>query len=177
MRTHWINSNGGPYILANNHAASRWQATKGISSDNDNGYANDYQRACAINGYAGVIQSDSGSILSIDDLPRDLAVYLNTDTEAVLVKLVGAESDKKIWAALDAEIEFPFKELDFEFEITESELVIFDSSELFSDVGQNKLFLKLSRGVYSVEVLNYEPHDQLMLQLFRLRRVLSNTTP
>ena len=177
MRTHWINSNGGPYILASNHAASLWRATNGISADNNDEHANDYRRACEINGYAGVIQSDDRSILVIDDLPSDLAVYLNTDTEAVLVKWVGAESDEKIWAALDAEMEFPFQILDFYFQITDSELVIFDSSELFADVGENKLLLKLSPGAYSVEVLNYEPHDQLILQLFRLRRFLSTTIP
>lgn len=177
MRTHWINSNGGPYILASNRVASLWRATNGISVDHGDGCANDYQRACEINGYAGVIQSNGESMLVIGDLPSDLAVYLNTDTEVVLVKWVGAESEEQILAALDVERELPFQRLNFDLKITESPLVIFDSSELFADAGENKLSLKLSLGTYSVEVLSYEPHDQLMLQLFRLRKLLSNTTP
>ena len=171
MPIHWIESNGGPYILMGIRAASMWRATHGISVESRDGCVDDYQCVCGIGGYAGVMHSGDNAILVIDDLPNDLAVYLNTDSEAVFVKWIGAESEEKIWAALDAEKELSFKRLDFELQITESELVIFDSSDLLDDAGENKLYLNLLPGFYSVEVLDYEPHDEMMLQLFRLRRI------
>ena len=98
-------------------------------------------------------------------------VYLNTESEAVLVKWVGADSDGQILSALAAEKNLPFENQNVSMVVTEPELVIFDSSCLFDEVGNNKISLRLAPGSYSVDVLNYEPHDQLMLQLFRFRHV------
>lgn len=170
MPIHWITSNGGPYILTNLTTAALWKAAYGISVRNGNG-GNDYKSACGVKGYAGVIQGSGGQILVINDLPNDLMMYSNTDSETVLVKWIGADSDEQILSALTVEKNLPFENQNISLVIAEPELVIFDSSCLFDEVGKNKIDLKLVPGSYSVDVLNYEPHDQLMLQLFRFRPI------
>ena len=146
-----------------------WKATLGKSVRSDDEAGDDYSRACAVGGYVGTIEGAGGQILVIGDLPNDLMVYRNTESEAILVKWVGADSDAQILEALDSDRDLPFVPGNIRLELTVPELTIFDASCLLDEVGSNRLNLTLSPTIYTADVLNYEPNDRLMLQLIRLR--------
>jgi hypothetical protein len=133
------------------------------------GHTNDYSRACDGRGYVHVIDGAGGrQILVINDLPSDLMLYSNSNTEVILVKWVGANSDDQVLLALDKAGPLVFEDQNIIFEVAEPQLGIFDSAFLFCDVGQNKISLNLSCGSYRVGVLNFEPNDELILQIFRI---------
>src|SRR5689334_6022814 len=62
----WIASAGGPLVLLPKLLQPRWQGTGGVPSD--------YEVACGVEGYAGVIEKAGWRILVLGDEPLQTAV-------------------------------------------------------------------------------------------------------
>lgn len=164
----WISSTGGPYILTNQFTALEWGGVESISKGSKQQYSNDYERACEIKNYCGIIFNQNKPILVIGDTPNDMAVLELKENGILLIKWVGAESEEQILASLHNIDNLTFDDQNLSFPIEDENLVVFDASATFKGSANNKLFVNGKRGNYGVGVLNFAPTDDLILQLIKL---------
>ncbi|MFG3706029.1 Imm21 family immunity protein [Micromonospora sp. NPDC047670] len=105
-RLHWIDSAGGPLVVVPATALSAWRgAADGFDPDDLDTWG-DYGRACAVEGYAGVVQVGDAEALILADEPatttylpeRRLFVrWIFADSEAEVVRLVPDAVDRADW--------------------------------------------------------------------------------
>lgn len=167
----WVTSGGGPFVLMAVDAAREWLGVSGKSCNSIGEGKNDYEIACSIRDYAGLIKAGLHDILVVDDLPNDITWISRTSIEGLIVKWIGAYSDEEILDSL-THLDFScFELLPFSFNVSSPELVLFDSAYRLSQTGDNRLGVQLEPGVYQVSFLNYDPNDRVSLNLLRLKRL------
>src|SRR3954464_2438535 len=86
----WISSTGGPLIVIPELSAPLWSGVhkKGAGQS-------DYDRACNINGYVGVLSNPSCEVLVLNDEPLDTCVF-SLQGRTVLVRWVHAPSEARV---------------------------------------------------------------------------------
>jgi hypothetical protein len=169
----WVTSEGGPFVLMNIPTANSWLGVYGLSSTEwgDKNYVNDYDRACSIENYVGLITSDSNPIMVIGDLPYDLSWFPDGDDRGLIVKWIGADSDEDVKEAISHLNHDKFEYFPWEFIITDSDLVLFESSKKIDEVLDNRLNIKLLPGTYKVAFQNIEPNDFVSLHIIKLNKI------
>lgn len=172
----WINSGGGPYILATKSSAVTWLGTQGLSAGDENRYENDYLRACEGKDYVSVIAGSTHEILVITE-PDEIACLSREPDDILLVKWIGADSDQQVWEALQFLDFESFETLPVNFSVSEPEMLLFDSAWQFADIGENCLELTLEIGCYSLSVLIYRPNENLWLDIIRLKKITNLSQP
>jgi hypothetical protein len=165
----WISSFGGPFVLLSRSTASLWRGTEGRITHGTEDGSTDYEAACSISGYAGLIHGNSQDIVVLNDGPEDIAWFAQGSNRGVFAKWLGADSDEQVWDALDSLDVRTFEELPILVRVVEPNLVAFDSALLFSEATSNHLELHLDTGNYRISVLNYSPNDRLSLNLVHFR--------
>lgn len=167
----WINSGGGPYILATRSSALAWLGTQGLSAGDESRYENDYQRACEGKDYASKIEGKLSDCLVIGDLPDPLTIMPTSECEALVVKCLYTDTDEQVQAALKDVDTDSFEDFPFQIEVAEPVLFLFDSAWRLADIEDNYLELNLQTGRYAVSMLNYEPNERVSLNLIRLKKI------
>lgn len=166
QKKRWINSTGGPLILIERNAAQDWKGVVGV----DMGGQTDYERACSIDDYVGLIFAEKFPVLVLNQEPLITTWLGNDNLPAVIVRCV--------WANSLIEAENTFEEIPtlggwvssgVSIEFATGHLVIFDSSENGSVVS-DRIDAMVGPGKYFVDTLIHEPHAELKLLLHRLRR-------
>jgi hypothetical protein len=165
----WISSFGGPFVLMSRSTASLWRGTEGRITHATDDASTDYESACSISGYAGIIHGNSQDIVVLDEGPDDIAWFARGSNSGVFARWLGADSDEQVWDALDSIDVRTFEELPILVRVVEPDLVAFDSALLFSEANGNHLELHLDTGNYRISVLNYSPNVRLSLNLVHLR--------
>lgn len=165
----WITSGGGPYVLATKHSALSWLGTKGASAADREPPASDYERACQINDYVGVVAGDPNLVLVITE-PDEIAWFSIAPDEGLLVKWIGADSDEQVLETLRGLDFGAFKEFPLRFAIVEPALFVFDSARKLVDIADNHLEFSLEPGMYAISLLEFKPNERVWLQLIRLKR-------
>jgi hypothetical protein len=132
--------------------------------------ASDYDRACDISDYVGVIPVGYGEGLVLNDNPCATA-WLPTEWGGLLVRWEYAENDEAIQDAL---IRLP-NTLAWEpkgtFHIVGSPQELFNSAEPGEEQVQPRLTLKMAEGMYSVRWVRHAPDASTAFGLIELRRV------
>lgn len=154
----WISSEGGPLILISRKYLADWT---GIEGD-------DYDRACAIDDYAGVIRVSSSQGLVFGDEPCQTAIYYAENIGVLIVRWQWAESESSVQRfvkSLTAE-EFKTPEEEIEYRVNNGSLLLFDS--VLSGNEAEGLSVNLSESTYLVTTICYTPNDKTSLILHRL---------
>jgi hypothetical protein len=99
MRLHWIETTGGPHLLAPVETLSSWRGAEGWH-DSVPEDASDYARACRIKGWLGKIQSGDGEAVVLGNEPGVVAWIPEDDTSGVLVRWIGCDSEETIFDLL-----------------------------------------------------------------------------
>jgi len=145
----WINSVGGPLILIPAVLQPRWRGTIGVPSD--------YDLACGVEGYVGVVEKDGGQVLVLNDSPFQTAVA-SLDGKPCLVRWVYAPSDDEAESFLAAmvpdQLHGPLESVGIH--IGSSPLLLMDAAFSGDDPG-DILELKLDPGPYSLRVYEFTP--------------------
>jgi hypothetical protein len=153
----WIDSNGGPLLFLEKKLFSIWH---GI--DLCKGSQTDYERACGIYDFIGIIPVGQGYALVLGDEPMHTAWIPNSDLSGgMIARIVYTESEEAVNRMLGKnEIKFQ-KSItdDIIFEIDSRDLCIFDSSYAFSDTAIDKIEFELSPGKYTVNTFFFEPNS------------------
>ena len=179
----WVVSNGGPLLLLPVPLLPAWSGTE-VPTDGrllqthfrwnpDAPAPSDYDRACDVAGYAGVLDVGHGWGLVIGDEPNPVR-WLPAPDGGILARLVYATDDASVEAAL-ARVpgDLAWEPLST-FSVAASPLVLFDAAEpgdLGDGYGLPRATVEMSPGRYGVAHADYAPDPQTTLSLVRLRAV------
>jgi hypothetical protein len=163
MNTTWVNSLGGPLILIPESACPLWGGAPRDYPEHEG----DYGRACAVDGYTGLIDVGSAKALVLGDMPARTTF---APEHNVLVREIASDDDidpSAMVARLLPEIEW---EPGPSWEITEP-VILFDSAchyQYVIDANEDRLHLDLTPGRYDVQAAYIEIPDEAYLILVRL---------
>lgn len=177
----WVVSNGGPLLLLPAALLPAWSGTEVPADgrvlqtrfrwDPDAPAPSDYDRACDVAGYAGVLDVADGWGLVLGDEPNSTR-WLPGRGGGVLVRWVYAENDVAVEAALvGIPGELAWTPLG-QFTVATSPLVLFDAADpgdLGDGYGLPRASIEVSPGRYDVAHADYAPDAQTALSLVRLR--------
>lgn len=168
----WIKSAGGPLICLESRLMSSWcgadgtfQMGKCVASQHS-----DYDRACAMSDYAGLVDVGGGSALVLGDLPLATAIFGKTHSELYVVRAVYMDPGTEIMLFADYFDERFFRapvEV-LSFEIRSDALAMFDSALPGSDQSKKVLTFSLSPGRYEIKTALVDPNEQTSLVVHRV---------
>lgn len=151
----WHETNGGPFVLAPRGALAQWSGAEG-----------DYDRACAVDGFAAVVALSGGAAgLVLGDEPLATA-YL--PEHRVLVRWCYADDEDGVAEAIIRMLpEAPWGEGAVLW--IPGPLVMFDAAYLGSEVGTltDGAAIELSQGRYRVDSAFVEPDSTARFLLHR----------
>lgn len=164
-----MRSNGGPLLLLPVAQRRMWHGTDVAQGVDDAARpSSDYDRACAVADYTGVIQVGNAEALVLGDEPND-TTWIPLRLGGILVRWVYAEGDDQANAALAS---IP-PDIDWEvagtFTVAASPLELFDSAESGAEPLGERLQIDLAPGDYKIARANYRPDAETWLQLVRLQ--------
>ena len=164
----WIYSEGGPLLLVESRLLSEWH---GSAPSQQGDHSTDYDRACALDGYIGVIELPSGSAIVLGGEPLQTAVWKNTRNELTLVRWSYAESEESFLEALRHFPDDPQWDPEtIEFSVGDEELVVFDSA-LTGEEMLESLKIRINPGRYRGRVMAWEPNETTALIVHEFRRL------
>jgi hypothetical protein len=149
----WISSAGGPLVLLPKVLLPRWRGTRGVPSD--------YELACGVEGYEGVIEKAGCQILVLGDEPLQTAVS-RLNGRPCLVRWVYAPSPGVAETAAanmaPAHLRGPLESAAIRME--RSPLVLMDAGATGEHPGDT-LELELEPGAYRVHVYELAPAEDM----------------
>lgn len=154
----WLSSEGGPLVVLPRTKLAGW-----------GGVGLDYDNACDVPGYAGVVYSGGAQALILGDEPLDTAVFAK-DGRTFLVRWGHAPDEPTLVGALDTAPERlgePEERATLRF--ADGDLVVLDASESGEDA-ESTLSVTVEPGTYEVRTFVDEPSDELRLVLHELVR-------
>ena len=173
----WVESNGGPLLLLPEKLLSLWSGTE-VPTDrhveavfrwHGGGPASDYDRACDVNEYVGILTVGAGWGLVIGDEPLPTC-WISTDWGGLLARSVYAEDDGAADGALESfPLELPWERRG-EFSAVSSPLRLFDSADPGGDLLMPSTLVDLQPGSYDVAWARYEPNAETAFTFIRLSR-------
>ena len=159
----WISSAGGPLVLIPKTFQSRWHGTSGTPSD--------YDVACGVEGYVGVIEKAGCQVLVLGDEPLQTAV-IHLNGRACLVRWVYASSpgaaESLLAALVPADLGAPLGSV--AIRIASSPLVLMDAGATGEHPGDT-LELELEPGFYSVHVHEFAPAQDTKFLMHEFERL------
>jgi hypothetical protein len=175
----WVESAGGPLLIAPESELGHWGGT----SDDMNGPVEtwgDYGRACSIEGYIGLVTIGSQQALVLGDEPAR-TTYL--PAERMFLRWAAADSEEELVAAARQAVQQHItwdQDEDLVWEIREP-VMLFDSAWPGSEIElDNQLHIALDPGRYRVRATSINGPDNRMF-LIQLQptagKHLNDTTP
>jgi hypothetical protein len=168
----WMKSAGGPLICLETPLMSSWCGAEGtfrtgkcVASQHS-----DYDRACAMSDYAGLVDVDGGSALVLGDLPLATTVFGKAPFELYVVRAVYMDPGTEVALFADYFDESFFRaSLEaLNFTISSDALAMFDSALPGSDQSKEVLAFSLSPGRYEIKTALVDPDERTSLVVHRL---------
>jgi hypothetical protein len=188
----WIQSNGGPLLLVPGEIVLSWE---GIAPPADGRHieaqfrwhgqdspATDYDRACDVKEYVGLLSIGTGHGLVLGDEPHSTAWQASAtsgesddDTCGVLIRWVYANSEAEVMEALKHVPETAWRADGLLLSVCRELLYLLDAAYAGRELkGDNHVTIHLPPGRYSIATAEYEPDSQMSLLLHRLTRMGSD---
>ena len=153
--TEWIESDGGPLIAAPKSLVDGWK-----------GVGRDYELACQLRGYTGIISRGAGQILVLNDEPLRTTA-LGPETDALIVRWIYAPSEAEVarnLTSIRARLKTAVEKVTFL--VREPEQIIFDAAASASEISDS-LTLRLTPAEYEVVTFIDEPTPNVSLLVHR----------
>jgi hypothetical protein len=137
---------------------------------NDSHVPTDYDRACAIEGYLGLIDVGVGTGLVLDDEPMQTSFLpVPQQKGVILIRWEWANDEGAILRELAEIQEELWNQTDLSFGVNEGVLVLFDAACSGQHTGDS-LELSLTKGEYSIATAHFQPDNETSLVLHRMTR-------
>lgn len=160
----WLESAGGPLLLLEEHLLESWS---GVFSEPSQTPFTDYDRACAVNDYIGIIAVDSGFGIVLGEEPFSTAWFQFAETKnSLLVRWVFAENESAVTDALANLQSAAWKKTGVKIQFSGDRLILFDSACNGSNINES-LEIEIPKGWYAVETFHYKPNEKTSLILHR----------
>ena len=156
----WMNSAGGPLVLMEAAHAFAWSGIDGTPSD--------YDRACRIDTYLGILESGMAPALVLGDEPLQTCVAVRNG-DVALVRWKWAEHEDAIKEAVetcDLHAAVPIETACVAW--TTPALVMFDAADRFAPEGAFRF--TIAPGRYEVKTFVHSPKANLSLLIHAMRR-------
>ncbi len=171
----WINSTGGPLIVLEADFLPYWGGcfkkvgeSKTDAEQRARHDFTDYDRACNIADYLGIIDVGPGKGVVLGDEPMQTAWWMIPEGRGtILVRWQWAADEDAIVRILNDSAEQVWKPTGLSLYVSGSELVLFDSACAGSDPGLTSK-VQLQTGNYSIETAFCQPDKSLSIILHRL---------
>ena len=180
----WVATGGGPLIVVPVEIAHHWRGDEMIWPPTGNletiweavRKSSDYDRACGVEGYLGVLAVGPGTCLILGDEPMQTA-FIPATGGGLLVRWMYAEGEEEVLRAVESAPEAIWQPTPYRLRVGRGGLLLFDSvfpgdglPSICGD-GANVPWLKVpvSRGTYEVDTADYVPDEETHLILHRLR--------
>ncbi|QGM47154.1 Imm21 family immunity protein [Methylocystis heyeri] len=92
----WIGSFGGPLICIESDHRNGWRGANRARLTQDN-VEDDYQLACNVAGYAGIISLRGFQALILGGMPLETAVFTDNEGKKVITIAVYSDTDEDIY--------------------------------------------------------------------------------
>jgi hypothetical protein len=168
MSKEWIRSEGGPLILLEERLRPSWNGVLPVE-----GVVNsDYQRACGVADYVGLIPVGSGVgiVLGEEPIPATWVSSMPHLGYGALVRSYYDEFNPGIWSSLNDVKPEIFVDPTLTVELRDSRLVLFDSGEPGSNVLGDELAISIEPGEYRISTGEYRPNQEILLWIHRFER-------
>jgi hypothetical protein len=174
----WYESAGGPLLLVPCIYAVDWEGIETLSSgrtvqatfrwsDSDLS-ATDYDRACDIDDYVGVLEVGAGRAVVLGDIAMP-TTWIPSSGGGILVRWLYAESDSSALRALSKVSEELWQDTGHTFHVPSGPLCLFDSALVGRDLNDDQvLHIHISPGIYRVDTVEFRPDENTFLVLHRL---------
>ncbi len=159
----WITSLGGPLILIPESACPHWNGAPSDYPESEG----DYGRACAVDGYIGLIEVGPAYALVLGDDPARTTFHAERN---LLIRTLAIDDDTD----LDVLIDRVLPTIDWDEQLTwdvPSPAVLFDSVYSYAQVteaGEEHLRIELAAGHHTVRAAYIKIPDKAWLILIQL---------
>ena len=164
----WLNSTGGPLILMERQGLRSWRGSVKLTENQTAGdvlYLSDYDRACSVEDYVGVIPVGSSQALIFNDEPLQTTWWPVDKRGGIVVRWRWAPNQEAIVDVM-SKLAVEWENTGIDINYPKGDLIIFDSALHFEEVDAS-LDVQLEPGTYAVQTAEYEPNQQVSL-LFHL---------
>ncbi|MFF7586499.1 Imm21 family immunity protein [Kitasatospora purpeofusca] len=159
----WVESLGGPFVVLPEVALEAWSGSAGNDDADD-----DYDRACAVEGFTGLLRVGSAEGLVLGDEPASTA-YL--PAQGVFVRWSAAESEEAMLGSVDAAMRAARWEPELSWRVP-GPVLLFDAAWTGEEARrQDHVRVDLEAGSYGVRAAYVEPCPQTALTLVAVRRL------
>ena len=176
MGLDWIESNGGPLILLEGRLLGEWEGTDPPSNGRvvqasfrwqGEGPATDYDRACDVKGWLGLVPVGDGHGLVLNDEPLPTTVWRPDPADPVmLLRWEYAEIDGDVARHLEDTRGAMWQPWEKELLVKETEPLLFDSAFPGTEAYERRV-VPLPPGPYGIELAHWRPDDLTSLILIR----------
>jgi Immunity protein 21 len=145
----WLNTTGGPFVCGEPDTLVFWRGVSGNSIDRSEGQPTDYDRACAVSDYMGVIPCGIGKAIVLGDDPMQTALISNAKSEPTILRWMYCRLENKcdVLSILEdgQAIADPIA-----FKIIGTVLTLFDSSGTLDAKASDVAKLEVTPNIYAV---------------------------
>ncbi|MCX4976307.1 MULTISPECIES: immunity 21 family protein [unclassified Streptomyces] len=158
----WVESGGGPLIVIPEVVLPFWSGADGDETSSD------YDRACDVDGYIGLVPVGDTRALVLGDEPASTAFLPEHGT---FVRWCAADSEDELLAIVPAALEAAVWEPEVHWNVP-GPVVLFDAAWPGSESKRtDHLKLALEPGRYAVRATYAEPGPETWVGLVQLRRL------
>lgn len=158
----WVESGGGPLVAVPEAVLPFWAGADGED------LATDYDRACEVDGYVGLLPVGDSTALVLGDEPASTSFLPDHGT---FVRWCAADSEDELLAGVPAALDTAVWEHEVHWDVP-GPVVLFDSAWPGEAAGgSDRLRVPLEPGRYAVRAAYARPGPETWLGLVQLRRV------
>lgn len=161
----WIQSEGGPLLGIGKEIVGLWRGIAGSSFLGKNNYKNtDYDRACEIKDYIGIIPVDNYQAIVFGDMPLSTTIIKNRKNIHVI---------RAFFMDPDPDINIIFRKYLYSDSINQVEsinvnlpynsILIFDSAIPGSEISEEYIEVSIDSGKYTVKTNEFNPDKRTSL--------------
>ena len=170
----WIASGGGPLIVLPDSALAYWNGADepemGIIPV-DEGASSDYERACSMSDWVGVIPVGPEEGLVLGDEPLDTRWWRPHESGSLyLIRWIHGDSTGSVLESLSALDELPLEPTGVLFRNNSERVVLFDSAMPGTDILTPYSSMNLAPGTYMVAMGQFKPNPKTKVLVLRLAR-------
>jgi hypothetical protein len=178
LRAEWVTCDGGPLILLAREHLHAWEGadfpTDGRMVEayirwNPVGPATDYDRACDLDDYAGLIDVGCGKALVLGDEPL-MTTWLPLEDGGLLVRWVYADDEEVVIAAARRVPNDAYLDTGLTLSVGQSSLVLFAASESGRDKIYPRIEFQLPSGSYRILTGEYAEDARTAIICHRLQK-------
>ncbi len=167
----WVSSGGGPLILMPQSLLQYWNGIYALEPPHQN-LATDYDRACGVEEYVGIVNVADGEGLVLGDLPSPTSCIPIDSKTFIITRLVWIDEKRQVENILrEVSLEQHWIDTNIRISFNSGNLVLFDSASLGHKLN-DFLNIEVNSGDYKISTFSYEPDEELNLFLILITRTV-----